>query len=228
MLDAILLIIPLITVAASLIVIVPILIGIMTIKNWLKTPLNIVFYYCLIYSIFELVAWYYVLNHRQNHFLANSVIYLDLIFWGFYFYKITLNHITKKMIILIIGLSICIALWSHLGTGRDFNRIDSFANSISNISLIAIVLLFFYQLLNNLDTKDLLSYSHFWISVGVLIYFSGVFFVHIFSEYITFSKNESLISFWITKDYLLFFQRIFLAIGLWFSKTPPQLSPSSK
>ena len=227
-LNSILLKIPLITIVASLTIILPILVGSITVKYWIKTPMQIVFLYCVIYSIFETVAWYYVLNHWQNHFLANSVIYLDLIFWGYYFYHIIKNSIARKVVIGVIIISICTVLWSHFATGRDYNRIDSFANSFSNLTIIGVVLLFFYQLLNNLDIKNIFKYSHFWICVGVLIYFSGVFFVHIFSEYLTFSKDETLINFWLTKDYLLIFQRILLAIGLWFSKTPPQLNPSSK
>lgn len=228
MIDFIFLKIPFITYIASLAVIIPIILGIITVKNWIKTPLQIIFLYCIIHSFFESVAWYYVFNHEQNHFLNNTLTYVDTVFLGYYYYCLSLNSVYKKVISVINILAISIILWSHFTTGRDYNRIDSFAHSISNISLIGVSLLFFYQLLNNLDVKNLFSYSYFWINVAILIYFSGVFFVDIFAEFITFNKDESITQFWNTKDYLLFFHHIFLAIGLWFSKTPPQLSPSSK
>lgn len=228
MFDVVFLKIPLITVVASFIVVVPIIFGTATIKFWWQTPLKVVFYYCCVYSLFEGVAWYYVLNHWQNHFLVNTIAYVDTLFLGYFFYSILSNPIHKTIVVVLIVFTIIMVLWSNLEADKSYNRIDSFAQSISNISLIAMSLLFFYQLLNNLDVKNLFLYPYFWVSVAILVYFSGVFFVNIFGEYITFNKDKSITQFWNTKDYLLLFQRILLAIGLWFSKTPQQLSPSSK
>jgi hypothetical protein len=228
MLNIILINFSLLTIFASFVVIIPLIVGIITIKSWKESSLKIVFTYCVIYALFELIAWYYVLNHRQNHFIHNIISYVDIIFWGYYFYSIIDSSLGRKVVITLSMLTIGTIIWSNLGINRDFNRVDSFAISISNLTLIAMSLLFFYQLLSSLVVKDLLRYPHFWISAGVLLYFSGVFFVHIFAEYITFNKDKTITHFWILKNYLLFFHRIFLAIGLWFSKTPPQLSPSSK
>lgn len=213
---------------ASITVILPIIVGSITVKKSKHNPLNTIFIYCVVYAVFEVIAWYYALNGLQNHFISNIFSYIDTAFWGIYFYQILQNTLSKRIVIVLSIATFIIIMYSHFGTHRDFNRIDSFAQSISNLSLIAMSLLFFYQLLNNLDTKDLLSYPHFWICVGVLVYFSGVFFIDIFAEYITFNKDKSVAQFWNFRNYLLFFQRIFLAIGLWFSKTPLQLSPSSK
>ena len=151
-----------------------------------------------------------------------------MLFLGCYYYLILEALILKKIVLYLVGLALIIIFWSHLTTGRDFNRIDSFALSIENICIISMVLLFLYQLLNTLEVQNLLTYSHFWIGIAVLIYFSIVFFVEIYAEYVTFSKDESIIQYWQIKQYLTFFQRIFLAIGLWFSKTPQQLNSSSK
>ena len=229
MLNFILAKIPIITYAASLILIAPIFTGTINIKAIKSSPLFIVFIYCIIYGVFELIAWYYALNGLQNHFLANTVTYLDVLSFGIYYYLIISKPLSNKFILGIIGIALIVIFWSHFATSRDYNRIDSFALSIQNIAIIAMVLLFFYQLLHGLETKNLLEYSHFWIGIAVLVYFSTIFFLNIFAEYIAFNKNTAFAqSYWQIKEYLTFFQRIFLAIGLWFSKTPPQLSPSSK
>jgi hypothetical protein len=220
--------IPTIALIASLAVILPIMSGIVTAGKRLNTPLKTIFIYCLIYTLFEVIGWYYALHHWQNHFIHNTISYLDILFLGFYFYQILEISWSKKIVISLVIFTLILTVWSHLGTGRDFNRLDSFALSVGNLALIFMSLLFFYQLLNTLDVKNLLSYSHFWICVGILIYFSGAFFTFIFAEYIAFSKDEAITQYFQIHEYLLFFQRIFLAIGLWFSKTPPQLSPSSK
>lgn len=214
--------------AASLSVIIPILMGIITLRKYESKTLWIVLFYCLTYSVFEIVGWYYALNHWQNHFILNTLSYVDILFWGAYFYLILEKKLNRGMVAFLVIITVILTLWSHIGTGRDFNRLDSFALSVGSLSLIFFSLIFFYQLLNNLNIKNIFSYPHFWINVGVLIYFSGSFFTFIFAEYIAFSKDEKIIHFFSISAVLLFFHRIFLAIGLWFSKTPIQSNLSSK
>jgi hypothetical protein len=215
-------------VIASIAVVIPIIVGITTVKKSRDNTFLIVLIYCLIYAIFEMVAWYYVKHHLQNHFLLNTTSYIDIGCWGTYFYLILEKPYNKKIVIFLSISTTLLTLWSHLGTGRDYNRLDSFALSIGSLSLISMSLLFFYQLLNNLNIKNIFTYPHFWINVGVLLYFSGSFFTFTFAEYIAFSKDSSIIQFIGISGILLFFHRIFLAIGLWFSKTPIQSNLSSK
>ena len=217
-----------IEILASVSVIFPIIIGSITIKSFSNISYRIILIYCLIYALFEAIAWYYVLHHWQNHFLQNTMSYLDILFLGAYFFKVLDLSIMKKTVLLLISATILFTLWSHWGSGRDFNRMDSFALSVGSLSLITMSLLFFYQLLNNLEIENILKYPHFWINVGILMYFSGAFFTFIFAEYITFSQDKSISEYISINAFLLFIQRIFLAIGLWFSKTPQQLSPSLK
>jgi hypothetical protein len=212
---------------ASFAVIFPIIMGSITVKKSPEPSLIAVLAYCIIYLIMEIIGWYYALRGLQNHFLNNIIPYIDLIFIGIYFYQMFITVLNKRLVVLLTTVSLLSVLTSHL-TGDNFNQIDSIANSISNICMIAVALLFFYQLLNNLNIQSLLRYHHFWIVAGILIYFSGIFFIHIFAEYITFNKDSSITIFWDIKDYLLLIFRIFLAIGLWFSTTHQQLSPSSK
>lgn len=220
--------IPTISLLASAAVILPIITGTIAAVWRLNSPLKIIFSYFIIYALFEVVGLYYAFHHWQNHFVQNSLSYLDILFLGVYFYQILESPWIKKIIISLIIITLILTAWSHLGTGRDFNRLDSFALSVENLAMIFMSLLFFYQLLNTLDIKNLLVYSNFWIVVGILVYFSGAFFNFIFAEYVAFSKDEAITSYFQIHEYFLFIQRIFLAIGLWFSKTPPQLSPSSK
>lgn len=212
----------------SLAIIFPIIVGSITVRKPYNNSYLTIFVYCLIYAVFEIIGWYCVLNHLQNHFLHNILSYLDILFWGAYFYHILETSISKRVVIALIITTLILITWSNWATGRNFNRMDSFALSIGSLSLIMMCLLFFYQLLNNLDIKNILTYSHFWITVGILIYFSGAFFTFMFAEYITFSKEKTVTQYILINAFLLFFQRIFLALGLWFSKTPPQLSPSLK
>ena len=213
---------------ASFTLVVPLLMGIFNVNRLRKSPLIIVFVICLIYAVFEIIGWYHALNHLQNHFLFNILSYIDIVLWGVFYYLVFEKTVTKRIVVFLVTVTLLLTLWSHFGTGRDFNRMDSFALSIGSISLIAMSLLFFYQLLNNLEVRNIFIYPFFWINVAVIIYFSGSFFSFIFAEYIAFSQDKSITQYMGITAILLFFHRIFLAIGLWFSTTPIQSNLSSK
>lgn len=208
--------IPLITYFASLILIAPLCIGVINIKALKLSPLKIIFYYCILFTLYEIVGWFFALNRWQNHFITNLTNYTDILFWGYYYILVIKSKISKNIIIGLMATSLLIILWSHWG--RDFNRIDAFAHSVTNICLICIALIFFYQLLSNLEVTNLFNYAHFWIGVAALVYFSGVFFTYIFSEYIAFNKNQQIIQYWYIKEYLTFIHRVFIAIGFWYGK----------
>lgn len=220
--------IPVLVYVGSLSLILPLIVGGIKLKDIKATPLMVIFVYCILYGVLEIVAWYYALNRLQNHFLENLSSYLEVIAISYFYYCVVITSIGKRMIIGLTLSSLALILWSHFGGERDFNVIDSYARSIGDIALISSALIFFYQLFNNLEVKNLFTYSYFWIGIAVLIYFSGIFFVNIFAEYITFNKDESIKFYWHIKEYLTIFHRIFLAIGLWFSTTHQQLNPSSK
>jgi hypothetical protein len=220
--------IPAIGYVSSAVLMLPILIGGIKIRDIKATPLMLIFIYCLLYAILEIIAWYYALHGLQNHFLENLSTYLEVILISYFYYCVIVNPTRKRIILILTSLALGLVLWSHFGTGRNFNVIDSYARSIGNITLIASALIFFFQLFNTLEVKNLFTYSYFWIGIAVLIYFSGIFFVNIFAEYITFNNDKAIQDYWFIKEYLTIFHRIFLAIGLWFSTTPQQSSPSSK
>lgn len=220
--------IPIIGYVSSLTLMLPIIVGFIKIKDIKATPLMLIFMYCLLYSILEVVAWYYALHGLQNHFLENLSSYLEVIVISYFYYCVVTTPVRKRVIIFLTLFSLALILWSHFGGDRDFNVIDSYARSIGDIALISSALIFFYQLFNNLEVKNLFTYSYFWIAIAVLIYFSGIFFINIFAEYIAFNNDKSIQEYWNIKEYLTIFHRIFLAIGLWFSTTHQQLNPSSK
>ena len=203
--------IPLISITNSLILIYPLIMGIINIKEVRKSPLKVIFNYCILLTFIEILAWIFVLNGWQNHFINNSINYIDVCFFGYYYTLVIKSKGLNNLIKGLIVVSIILIGGSHIG--REFNRIDPFSHSVVNITMICMALIFFYQLLNNLEIKNLLTYSHFWIGVSILLYFSGVFFMHIFSEYIAFNTNEAITDYWYIREYLSFAQRIFLGIG---------------
>lgn len=207
---------PIIVYSASLMLIFPLVVGTINISEVRLTSLKIIYNYCIVLIFFELLAWFFVYYGWQNHFINNTMCYTNVVFFGCYYLYTLKNETYKKLIKSLIIVSILIIMWSNWG--RDFNKIDALAQSVTNICLISMSLIFFYQLLNNLEVSNLFTYSHFWINISVLINFSCVFFTLIYSEYITFSKDPEVVNYWYITEYSSFLQRILLGIGLWYSK----------
>jgi hypothetical protein len=179
--------------------------------NVLSEPLRIIFYYILIALMFEILGWITVLLHQQNHWVTNIFNILEFIFISFYFLKI----FKIKKIYKVLNY-------------RNINHYNSIAFVISCFALMMLVLYHFYILLYSLEVPRLTTNPYFWISSGVLLYFSGSFFINLFSEFILFNEVHSINQLWHIQHIILFIFRIFLAIGLWFSKTPIQSNLSSK
>ena len=59
---------------------------------------------------------------------------------------------------------------------------DSVPTAISAILIIGFCIIYLFEKLKNPDTLFLYRTPDFWIVVGLIIYFSGTFFVYIFSR----------------------------------------------
>ena len=213
---------------SSLIIILPTMLAILCRKD-LSNSLRIISFYVFGSLFFEILCWAIILlpfSNHQNHWVLNILNVFELICLSYYF-LITIKSDRLKQLIKVIALSslfliICITLVNF----KDINRYDNLTHSIVYITLIFFALLNFHEILYSEETFILYNYTYFWIASGILIYFSGVFFINLFGDIILFSNQ--LKDYWLIYYILLIIFRIFLAIGLWFSKTPPQLSPSSK
>jgi hypothetical protein len=179
--------------------------------------------------IFEIAAWYTSLNGIQNHFLFNifspiEFLLLSCIYW--LEFK-TLRF--RRILVVIVSLIFSFQVGSNIIFWESFNRFNSVANALPNLGLMFFVILYFYELLKEQEVISLSSFPMFWISSGIIFYVSINFFLFIFGEFVTFNSSAEIYNL----DAIIpaisnITYRIFLTIGLWFSKTPPQLSPSSK
>lgn len=214
---------------SSLIILLPIIPAIKHRKE-LPNSLRVISFYLYGSLFFEILCWGIVLlpflNHR-NHWVFNIINIFEFSCLSYYFLKITKSTNIKKAIKGISIASFLVIIFLTLLNVEEFNKYDNLAHSIVYITLILFVLLNFYEMLYSDEILVLSNHSHFWIASGVLIYFSGAFFINLFGDKILILSGP-LKSYWLIYYGLLVIFRIFLAIGLWFSKTPQQLSPSLK
>ncbi len=97
----------------------------------------------------------------------------------------------------------------------NFNR---FSYNIIGCLVIVLVLLYFYQLIQQLQVPKLTKYSYFWFSTGALLYFAGTIFSYIFIE-ITFNSTLKLRQqYWMIDAILAIIFNIFISFSIWYMK----------
>jgi hypothetical protein len=72
----------------------------------------------------------------------------------------------------------------------------SYTSSLRAVCLIVIALTYFYVLIQQLPTESITKLPMFWINTGILIYYSGTFFMNLTADYLINVLNNTLITYW--------------------------------
>ena len=134
------------------------------------------------------------------------------------------NHKLKRgtIVLSIIAIVLSFLEPTHF---FDINTImlHRVSQTVCGIFSIIIVLVYFYELIQNLQSEDLLKTPMFWFSAGVLIYSASTIFSYIYTE-ITFNSANFDVrrSYWIIEFTFRIIFNCSLAISIWFLK--PQKS----
>ncbi len=198
--------------------------------RYLESYGKILYYYLLVsLIIFEIAAWFTSLNGIQNHFLANIFSPIEFLLLSYIYWLELKTTSFRRILKVVVCLIFSYQIISNIIFWESFNRFNSVANAFPNLGLMLFVILYFYELLIEQRIIKLSSFPMFWISSGIIFYVSINFFLFIFGEFVKFNSSAEIYNLdAIIQAISNITFRILLTIGLWFSKTPQQLSPSSK
>ena len=144
-----------------------------------------------IYLFFEIFLFTYLIK------VLVQLKWLDKIFWiGFSAY----------MVFAIVNT----IYW------EPFNTFNSNLRSIENLIIILFCLLFYYNLFQKTLVTNLSRYPYFYGVSGMLIYFSGTFFIYMFAKYMNKNIADML---WLVHAILNILLNTSIAITLWLSGT---------
>jgi hypothetical protein len=216
-------------IAASLLIFLPLGVGIYRYKS-LQIQGKIIFgYLCVSFLIMEVVMWYTQINSMQNHYLFNIFYPIEFLLLSSIYWINLKTPLYKKMLLYVVAIIMTFIIVSTIINLDNFNRFNSIANAVANLGLMFFVILYFYELLKELHIVKLSSHPMFWISVAIILYVSINFFLYIFGEFVVFNKSKEISKLYpIINSIATIIFRIFLTIGLWFSRTPIQSNLSSK
>ena len=157
----------------------PTVVGIYRFNKMQKT-LRILSVFCIIKVIFVCLGAYLGYNGINNM----PVIHIYTPFEFSFFCIIVSTTMSKKFKKILILLAIlftvfCIINAMYLQSIKDFNAIP---RGIAGLILICVCSYFFYNLFISENTIDIIRYPFFWLNAALLIYFSGTFFLFIYTS----------------------------------------------
>jgi hypothetical protein len=124
------------------------------------------------------VFYLYSTSQNNNNWVYNLFYFLTIFFLTFYMYQ---NFITARSKIISLAL-LLVNVINYFLNDLIFKQqlFNSFATSVSFLSLILLIFLYYQQVLRNVTELNILLDFDFWLISGYLLYFLGSFFIIIF------------------------------------------------
>lgn len=197
----------------SFCVIVPIIIGLAFYKK-LSKPLLFLWLYPLSYLITDIPIWYRALNKVNNYLFINIQEIIGAVIL-LIFFNMVLEKLSRTGFLISL---LCLLVTAFLGFEEKITSTPIYV--VNRIAFIFFCFMFFYQLLEKLNIKNLLYYPYFWIFSGILIYSCGTLFMYLYPQ-VTVSfdiKQETWTFFSNMKDIFKILLHMFLAIGFGVSR----------
>ena len=182
--------------------------------------------YVLITFLRNLIGLIYNFLLVRYEYQANTVFYYNVHnIIGFYLiaylYFILLKSIFWRNIIL--GLTAFFSFFTTLdvinGTlGINTPEFNKYSYPISGIFITFLALAHLYKILKELQTDNILTFSHFWISASFLLYFSCTFYMYLFVKNTLNVKGIDALQFWLIDSIFSIIFSLLLSIVFIYSK----------
>lgn len=119
------------------------------------------------------------------------------------------KKIFKGLLITFIIVALMDAFWWN-----GIYSFNSYSRPLASYIFIFLALCFFYKTLKELKIKQLELEPLFWISIGLIIYFSGSQLIFLFTNFIK-TSNEALLTLWGIHAIFNIVLNITYSIALW-------------
>jgi hypothetical protein len=163
-------------------------------------------FYLLVVSILLLG----IILTEENNWTYNSLFLATPCIVGWYYYRLLPLRLPRT----IISFSICINLLTFVYHNNHFqlfiSNYNTYQYAISFITLVVYCFLYFYYVLDNITTTDILQNFNFWLSCGYLLYFLGAFVFILFYEKATGRQRGDM---WASQNVILLFSSLITLVG---------------
>jgi hypothetical protein len=181
-----------------------------------SSPKYFRFFYSYIYIslLLEIICVTLGIYHVHNNFLSHLDTLNEVIFLGYFYRQIFQNKIIRKLLYFLIPiLSLFIIINAFFIQGLD--HFNSYSRTISSFFFILISLGFFTQLFLQASSIHIEQNSLFWITAGILFYFSSTLFVFLMYRNKNYNMTDTLsVQIWYLNSIFNIFQNLLFSIGI--------------
>lgn len=177
----------------------------------LKKHILLLTFLSFVSSFITMVLW---LNVTNNMYIGNIYTLLEALLL-FMVYKEYLGKIFSDMFFVSIVSIFCAFFLFNILYIQGFYEINSYSRTLESMLMIFFSLLYFYQVMQTLDSENLMREPMFWLNSGVLLYFSANVFIFIFSSFVSKYSIDLNLIIWAIHSlfHTIFF--IMLSTALW-------------
>lgn len=158
---------------------------------------------------FLLLNFYNDVPRQYLPFYDNLYTFIEYFSFATIFYLI-LNKKSYKKVILILSSFFIVFEIAHFLFIKNI-RTDSIAIGVESILIFIYIFLFFTESLDNPKNEFIYSHYGFWISIGLLIYLGGSFFINLLANSLS---QEEFLKYWYLNYIADTVKTLFFAIGL--------------
>ncbi len=149
-----------------------------------KSPVarKVLFIYYLVALILTYYANYlsFIKTSGDNNYLYNLFFFITISTFSYYFYNLLADKMVKIAVVLLFIINLSLFLIYDIINQQFHGTYNNYVNAICFLSIVVYSLLYFYQILNNVNELNILHKFNFWLISGYLFYFLGSFFIVLF------------------------------------------------
>lgn len=159
---------------------------------------------------------------NKDFYLLSTYTIIEYILLTSYLYILIKKSILKKILIFLSIVFLIISVGSLIFINQIVpGEIDAIPLAVSSLILIFGSLVYFFETIQTPEVSFIYSKPSFWVVVGIMIYFSGTFFL--FLQYENLSDNDKR-TFWIINMFCLILKNIFFSISFILKPENQQIS----
>jgi hypothetical protein len=191
-------------------ILVPIFFGLSQLRK-LKGSLSILFFLLVASLVMDIIA-FTLSRHSMNTYLLGNLFFLFQFVMIAFIFSQELNH--SKWMKYIIFVILIFFIYNLL-VAQGLFVFNTHSNSVAGLTLVAISLYFFFDLLKNLPQDDIYRLPMFWIAFAVLFYYGGTLILFLTNNFLVDRFLDSHRLVWILHNFCNIVKNLLLAIALW-------------
>ena len=173
--------------------------------------------YVIVKTVTELTNISLGLNGVNNMPVANLFTLFEFVFLGWYYSRVLkIPELTRLFPWMAGGFAILVFVNAQFIEG--WLTFNTYPLWIASVFIISICILFLFKLFKELKVFHLEHDPLFWISSGLLFYFSGTLFLFITSHYYYNTEQGLHLQVWSINHFLNILVNILIAVGFYYEQ----------